>query len=501
MHRLLARQLKRYLKTEDYTLVQASDKAIAAVLESVDFSEEWSALLEAVNSTYEQADIDRHRLEHIALKNSQELLALNSQMKAAIPDTFLRLDKQRMILEYKLGQSQQPYLSSTDVIGKPLVRFLPEVVCQKFAAAIAKLETQLVTEVNIFHQLEHQTEKTSGLDSRLEERFYEVRILPFLEDQVIAIVRDISERKRSEKALERSQQKLREKTHRLASALDELKEAQTQLVQTEKMSGLGQLVAGIAHEINNPVNFVSGNIKHVQAYIEDLVDLIELYREAYPHPTEEIQEQVCDLDLDFLLEDLDKTQSSMRLGVNRIKEIVLSLKIFSRLDEAEMKEVNIHEGIESTLLILKHRFKQAEKCSRVELVKYYGDLPLVECYAGQLNQVFMNVLVNALDAVEELRSLDSTDSQPLPRLEIHTEVLPNDYVSIRITNNGPNIPYEIRDKLFDPFFTTKPVGEGTGLGLSISYQIVVDRHKGRMRCYSLPGQNTEFCIEIPIRQQ
>ena len=504
MHRLLARQLKRHLKEIGQQLAttpaqnagqipsQPSESTLKEVLPKAGLSEDWIAFLADVSSSYEQADTDRYRLEHIVLQNSQELLALNSQMKAAIPDTFLRLDKQSMILEYKPAHSQQAYLSSNEVIGKPLSRFLPEDACEKFADAIAKLDSHAESEVSIFHRLTCQNSHTGE-----EKRFYEARILPFPGDQVVAIVRDITKRKQAEKALQRSQQKLREKTHRLAAALADLKDTQTQLVQTEKMSGLGQLVAGIAHEINNPVNFVSGNISHIKAYIEDLIDLVELYREVYPNPTQKIQEQIEDLDLDFLLEDLDKTQSSMKLGVSRIKEIVLSLRIFSRLDEAEMKAVNIHEGIESTLLILKHRFKQTEELSPVKLVKHYDELPLVECYAGQLNQVFMNILANALDAVQEMRRPDSPEA---PKLEIHTAVMSNSYVSIRIANNGPNIPYEIRDRLFDPFFTTKPVGKGTGLGLSISYQIIVDRHQGRMRCYSLPGQNTEFCVEIPIHQ-
>ncbi|MGD1900008.1 MAG: ATP-binding protein [Phormidesmis sp.] len=481
MHRLLQRQLKRHLPDHLSQYLETEEAEQATLPDS------WKDFLDAVNHTYEQADIDRSRYENIVQHHAEELSTLNSQMRAAIPDTFLRLDKQGMILDYKLSQSKRPYLSSLEVRGKPLSRFLPEKTGKKFMAAIVDLDEGMLSEVSIFHKL-GEAEDTC---------FYEVRLLPFLDDQVFAIVRDITKRKQAERALQASQQKLREKTHRLASAIADLKDTQTQLVQTEKMSGLGQLVAGIAHEINNPVNFVSGNITHVQNYIEEVVDLLEMYREYYPNPTEEIKERVEEIDLTFLLEDLEKTQSSMKLGVNRIKEIVLSLRIFSRLDEADMKEVNIHEGIESTLLILKHRFKPGENQRRVELKKHYGNLPQVECYAGQLNQVFMNVLANALDAVQEMRE---PDSDKIPQIEIHTEVLPNDYISIRIANNGPNIPYDIRDKLFDPFFTTKPIGSGTGLGLSISYQIVVDRHSGRMRCYSLPGQNTEFCIEIPIRQ-
>lgn len=478
MHRLLQRQLERHFKGIDTI--------------SKSLPQGWEDFLTAIDHAYEQADIDRFRLEDIIQQNAQDALVLNSQLRAAIPDTLLRLDKQCMILDYKPGKKQHAYLPSTVVIGKPLSRFLPEEAGKKFLEAISKLEHSGLDEISIFHKL---------TDPANDKCFYEVRILSSLDEQVVAIVRDITERKQAEAALHRSQLKLKEKTHRLSSTLADLKDTQAQLVQTEKMSGLGQLVAGIAHEINNPINFVSGNISHIKEYIEEIVDLLELYANCYPTPSLEIQERVSEIDLDFLLEDLGKTQSSMKLGVNRIKEIVLSLRVFSRLDEAEMKEVNIHEGIESTLLILNHRFKKRDNLAQVEITKVYGDLPLIECYAGQLNQVFMNVLANALDALAGVRSLSTpANASATAKIEITTEQRPNNYIAIRIANNGPNIPYDIRDRLFDPFFTTKPIGSGTGLGLSISYQIVTDRHGGRMRCYSLPGQNTEFCIEIPIRQ-
>ena len=470
MHRLIKRQLKRHMG------------GAASVPES------WTPILQAESDAKGQADSERHTLERIVELNSEELTALNSQMRSAIPDTFLRLDSQGVILDYKPGQTQTAYLTSVEsVIGNPLSVFLPESVSDKFKRAVHKIVVEKASEVSIFHELVDEA----------GERFYEVRLLPLLETQAVAIVRDITERRQAEEALMRSQIKLREKTHRLATTLADLKEAQAHLVQSEKMSGLGQLVAGIAHEINNPVNFVSGNIDHVQNYISELVDLVDLYADCYPDPVEDIKKRIEDIDLDFLLEDLEKIQSSMRLGVDRIREIVLSLRVFSRLDEAEMKEVNIHEGIESTLLILNHRFHQTDQLSRVELQRDYGNLPLVSCYPGQLNQVYMNILIIALDAVEEMRQLPI---DTLPTISITTKQQSKNYVSIRIANNGPNIPYNIRDKLFDPFFTTKPVGSATGLGLSISYQIVVDRHGGRMRCYSLPGQNTEFCMEIPVQQ-
>lgn len=282
----------------------------------------------------------------------------------------------------------------------------------------------------------------------------------------------------------------------LTEALKHLRHTQAQLVQTEKMSSLGQMVAGIAHEINNPVNFISGNLTHAHSYIHDLLDLIQLYRTHYANPVNEIQEREEEIEIDFLMEDLQKLLSSMKMGADRISQIVLSLRNFSRLDEAEMKPVDIHEGIDSTLLILHSRIKNRGDDTGVEIVKNYSELPKVDCYAGQLNQVFMNILSNAIDALEK---------QPAPRIvTIETELVTTPErptgtaVMIRFRDNGAGMPAEVRDRIFDPFFTTKPVGKGTGLGLSISYQIVVEKHRGKIRCESEPDQGTEFILEIPI---
>ncbi|MEG3879267.1 PAS domain S-box protein [Microcoleus sp. herbarium7] len=293
----------------------------------------------------------------------------------------------------------------------------------------------------------------------------------------------------------------RNKASELEQTLQQLTSAQSQLVQSEKMSSLGQLVAGVAHEINNPVNFIYGNLTHANEYTKDLLHLIELYQNHYPEPVPEIQEEVEAIELDFLMEDLPKLLSSMKVGADRIQQIVASLRTFSRMDEAEMKEVNIHDGIDSTLMILQHRLKAKHNHPEIPVIKEYGNLPLVECYAGQLNQVFMNVLSNALDALEERdmrRSAEEMRENP-SMIRISTEMPKPDRVLIRISDNGPGIPETVGTRLFDPFFTTKPVGKGTGMGLSISYQIVTDRHKGSLKCTSSPGQGAELAIEIPLK--
>ncbi|PSB17309.1 hypothetical protein C7B76_10145 [filamentous cyanobacterium CCP2] len=298
------------------------------------------------------------------------------------------------------------------------------------------------------------------------------------------------------------EQQVFDRTAQLSQTLENLQKAQTQLIQNEKMSSLGQLVAGIAHEINNPVNFIYGNLSHVTAYAEDLLALVQLYQQYCPDPSLEVQTKIAEIDLEFLGEDLPKTLTSMRMGADRIRQIVLSLRTFSRLDQAEVKLVNLHEGLDSTVLILQHRLKQKPDSPAIQLIKEYGDLPLVECYAGQLNQVFMNLISNAIDALEEWnmgRSSQQLQAEPAT-IRIQTKQLNQNWIAIHIIDNGPGIAEATRRHLFDPFFTTKPVGKGTGLGLSISYQIITEKHSGRLRCISAPGMGAEFVIEIPLCQ-
>lgn len=286
----------------------------------------------------------------------------------------------------------------------------------------------------------------------------------------------------------------------LEQALRELKRTQAQMIQNEKMSSLGQIVAGVAHEINNPINFIYGNISHTRTYTNDLIELVQLYQKYYSKPVAEIQEKIKLIDLDFIQEDLNIILNSMSVGSERIQEIVTSLRTFSRLDEAEYKTINIHEGIDSTLMILQHRLKAAPEHPKIEVIKEYGNLPNVGCYAGQLNQVFMNILLNAIDAIEDYRSRKTQQKQS-NKICIYTEYIESKQtVLIKIYNNGSSIPDNIKHRIFDPFFTTKSVGKGTGLGMSVSYQIITEKHKGTLEFTSNPQDGTCFVVCIPIKQ-
>jgi PAS domain S-box-containing protein len=336
----------------------------------------------------------------------------------------------------------------------------------------------------------HWTETRPWTDS-------EVELLQAVVDQLAIAINQAELYAKSQQALLTAQKQAQQ----IEETLQELQKTQTHLVQNEKMSSLGQLVAGVAHEINNPVNFIYGNLAHASRYTYDILGLLELYQREYSQPTPEIREEIDAIDLDFLITDLPKLMTSMQVGADRIRGIVRSLRTFSRLDEAEMKAVDIHEGIESTLMILQNRLKGKPEHPEIEIIKQYSPLPKVFCYAGQLNQVFMNLIANAIDALE-LENVSSPENQLSvhPYIKICTEAMGSDRVAIRIADNGSGMTPEVQQRLFDPFFTTKPVGVGTGLGLSISYQIIVDKHGGELHCSSELGKGTEFVIEIPISQ-
>ncbi|MGD1873142.1 MAG: ATP-binding protein [Mastigocoleus sp.] len=296
-------------------------------------------------------------------------------------------------------------------------------------------------------------------------------------------------------------QNAQKQAQQLQKTLRKLQQTQAQLVHSEKMSSLGQMVAGIGHEIRNPINFIKGNLGYGCNYAQDLIDLISLYTKYYPQTVPEIEQKIEDINLEFIIQDFPQLLSSMKFGANRIKDIVRSLGIFSHLDKTKMKAFNIHEGIDGTLMILRHRLQSNENRLEIEIIKKYSELPLIECYAGQLNQVFMNIISNAIDALDEYGKPEGNI------IEIRTQILketsrgiePQDRsIIVCIADNGPGIPEDIQQKLYEPFFTTKKVGKGTGLGMAISYEIVVEKHHGNLECISQIGKGTEFQIEIPI---
>lgn len=339
------------------------------------------------------------------------------------------------------------------------------------------------------YQLEHRLQHKDGSYRWIISRGKILRDIHGQPYRMAGSHADITKRRLAEDALRDSESRLKEQTLKLEKALQDLQETQTQLIQTEKMSSLGQLVAGIAHEINNPVNFIHGNVNCAHDYIDNLISLLNLYRQTYPQPAPEIIAKSEEIDLEFLLSDLPQLLKSMQVGTERIAKIVLSLRSFSRLDEADRKAVDIHAGLDDTLLILQYNLKAKGNASKVNVIKDYGDLPLVECYAGQLNQVFMNILSNAIDAFPK--------ESENPTIRIKTE-LNGDRAIISISDNGTGMNSNVQKSLFNPFFTTKPVGQGTGLGLAISYQIVVEKHGGTLQCQSELDKGTEFRIEIPV---
>jgi signal transduction histidine kinase len=299
---------------------------------------------------------------------------------------------------------------------------------------------------------------------------------------------------------EQADQQLRRSNTFLVNTLTELKRTQANLIHTEKMSSLGQMIAGIAHEINNPISFIHGNLYHVSKNVQDLLELVSLYQKYYPQPEAEIEDKAENMDFSFLSVDLIQLLNSMKVGTERIQEIVLSLRNFSRLDEAGKKLVNIHTGIDNTLLILQHRLEAKETHPGIKVMKQYGQIPLVNCYPGHLNQVFMNILTNAIDTLEE-SLIQKLPQKSEPTIRICTELSALGYVVISIYDNGMGIPEAIHQNIFDPFFTTKSVGKGVGLGLSISHEIIVEKHGGVLQCLSHQGEGTEFRIEIPCQRR
>ncbi|MEH2238513.1 hybrid sensor histidine kinase/response regulator [Nostoc sp.] len=360
-----------------------------------------------------------------------------------------------------------------------------------------RLKTNPITQnipVIFMTALSDSTDKVAGLEIGAVDYITK----PFQQEEVIARLKLHLKISLLTRTLE---ERVQERTAELTESLQQLQQTQLQLIQSEKMSTIGQMVAGIGHEINNPVGFVSGNLSYIEEYVNDLFRLVSLQQQKLPQPDPEIQELLEEIDLEYLVEDLPKLMASMHQGITRLKDISLSLRTFARTDISSQVEFQIHEGIDSALMLLKHRLKGNGDRPKIEVVTQYGDLPAISCYPGQLNQVFMNIIANAIDEFDQLNQNHSDQKIAVcpNMITITTSVESQQQtVTICIQDNGPGMLAEVQSRIFEPSFTTKAVGKGTGLGLAISYQIIVDKHNGQVNCLSMPGEGTKFIITLPM---
>lgn len=434
-------------------------------------------------------------LETTTARLQQEILEreqIEAQLRAlfaAMTDVIIVYDRDGRCLKIARTNPNLLFKPVTEQLNKTLHEVLPKTQADIRLSCIQQaLETRQAVTV----------EYSLTIGDR--DKWFSANVSPLSEKTVIWVARDITERKLAEDALQNSFHALEKTNQDLANSMDCLQQAQLQLVQSEKMSALGQLVAGVAHEINNPITFIVGNINYAAQYIKDIIELLVLYKIRFSNPGKEIEQKIEDIELDYLLKDLPALMESMKLGTDRIRNISDSLRVFSRSDSSQKVLFDIHQGLDSTLMILKHRLKANNRRPKIKIIKHYGNLPLVQCYPGQLNQVFMNILSNSIDALEEANEgLSSEEIEGNPnQITILTQVSGDgDRIVIHIQDNGPGMPEKVKEQMFDYLFTTKPVGKGTGLGLSISREIVVARHGGSLKCESVLGEGTTFAIALP----
>ncbi|WP_353932140.1 ATP-binding protein [Okeanomitos corallinicola TIOX110] len=448
-----------------------------------------------------------------------------------LPEPLLLLNSQGKILAINqpvtdiLGFTRQELLKKTilELVTEPPSKI------STYLKACASSRTMVLGSLNLHHSNGNSLacrsqgavvkpwsdESLALILLRLEERKNSNVNFILLNKKIEELGQEIQRRKQAEEALSKVNHELEsrveERTTALMETLNELQRTQAQLIQSEKMSSLGQIVAGVAHEINNPVNFINGNIPHLEQYIKTLLNFVEKYREYYPDTAPELQYLRKIMHIDFIVEDINKILTSMKFGTHRIQSIVKLLRNFSRLDEAESKKVDIHEGIDSTLMMLSHRLQGRHyQYPEIHVIKEYGELPKITCYPSKLNQVFMNIINNSIDAIEDLvisghwlksrlqKTGNVTEKIQPPTICITTKLIDNNWIEINIIDNGLGIEPELQNQIFNPFFTTKPVGKGTGLGLAISYQVIVEEHDGYLTCQSIPQKETKFTIKIPV---